>query len=284
MSALNLTTGAYCGVETLRRATGYQDASRDSVILQHLLGASRDFDRDTLRRFFPYTGMNAYRWPPLHISASWEQWTEEDLLSVSLVQVAAAGIGAVPVTLTHYYLEPQFAGPPYNRLEVDLSSADVFQSGPTPQRSLQITGQWGYTSTTRAAGTLGAAIASPSATTITISDDTLIDQGDVLLIDSEALFVDAPRNGPLTLTVQRGVNGTTAATHLNGAPIAKYVAPADVQRVVRADAILSFQQDLASWGRVIGAGDLAVEAQGKAMQTMRQRVVSHYRRARTAAV
>lgn len=278
------TIGAYVGVESLRKSAAYNDTSRDSVILDHLLAASREFDRLTFRRYFPVTATNYYRWPQLAPQYTWELWTEDDLLSVTTLQAEATGNNASPVAITHYFLEPQQFGPPYNRIEVDLSNTDVFQSGPTPQRSISVLGQWGYANTTRAAGTLGAAVSSATATTITISDDTLIDQGDVLLIDSEALFVDTPRNVALQVTVQRGVNGTTAATHLNGTAISKYVAPYAVRRVVRADAIGTYQQDLASWGRSIGAGEMAVEYQGKQAAQYRQQVVEEYRRKRTAAV
>ena len=283
MPALELT-GSYVGVESFRAATNNPDTTRDAAILEHLLAASREIERLTFRRFFPVTATNKYRWPPFHVAASWEIWTEDDLLSVSSIFVADSGQNASPVALTHYFLEPQPFGPPYNRVEIDLSSGDVFQAGPTPQQSVAITGQWGYANTTRAAGTLGAAITTTTATTITISDDTLIDQGDVILIDSEALYVDTPRRTPQQLTVQRGVNGTTATTHLNAAPISKYQAPASIRRVVRADAIGTFEQDLASWSRTIGAGEMAVEYQGKMAAQYRQQVVNEYRRFRTAAV
>src|SRR5438128_9236134 len=117
--------GAYVGVEQLRLASNIADTSHDAIILEHLLAASRAIEQLTVRRFYPVLGVNAYRWPPLHIAYSWEIWTEDDLLSVSSINVAAAGQNASPVAITHYWLEPQEHGPPYNRVEVDLSSSDV---------------------------------------------------------------------------------------------------------------------------------------------------------------
>ena len=349
--------GAYCGVEQLKAAIApaIQDTTRDALILDHLLAATRELNQLLDRRFFPVTATNKYRWPPYYVAASWEQWLEDDLLSVSLLQASATGINAAPVTLTHYLLEPQHLGPPYNRIEVDLSSNDVFTSGPTPQQSIAITGQWGFSNATRAAGTLAVALSSASATTATISNATLIDQGDVLLIDSEAIFVDNPRTqvdttatltgNPLSsdtiiglstgsllnsgevmlvdaemmliqaisgnnatvirgfagtvaashtsstdvyaargLTIVRGVNGTVAATHLISAPIVKYQAPANVRRLIRADAIGTLQQDMASWGRTIGQGEMAVEYQAKQLKGLRQTVIDQYARLRVAAI
>ena len=282
MPALEATVGAYCGVTTFKRACNITDTTHDREILDHLLAASREIDRLTFRRYLPVTGTNKYRWPPFHVAASWEVWTLEDLLTVTALNVADSGVGAVPVPVTHYFLEPQYAGPPYNRVEIDLSSTDVFQAGPTPQQSVAITGQWGYSNTTVGIGTLTAQLLSTD-TTITASSPASIEPGDVLLIESEAIFVDLDPGNSQTV-LRRGVNGTTAATHANSTAIAKYQAPSAIRRVVRADAIGTFQQDTAAWGRTIGAGDMAVEYQGKQIKSMRQQVVDEYRRARTAAI
>lgn len=278
-------SGSYVGVEQFRAASKIQATTDDAVILDHLLAASRDIERLTLRRFFPVIATNYYRWPPFHVSASWEVWTEDDLLSVTLLQAQASGQHASPVNLANFYLEPQQYGPPYNRIEIDLSSSDVFTAGPTPQRSIGVTGLWGYCNTTTPAGTLAAALTTTGVTTATVSVPTPINQGDVLLIDAEAIYVDlSPALGAGDLVIQRGVNGTTPATHLIDAPVSRYQAPASIRRVVRADAIGTFQQDLANWGRTVGQGDMAVEFQGKMAKSYRQTVIDEYRRARFAAV
>lgn len=261
-------------------------ATYDALILDHLNAASRDVELLVRRRFFPVTGMQASRWPPFHVAASWEVWTEDDLLSVSLLQVGASGINASPITITHYFLEPQEFGPPFNRVEVDLSSQDVFQAGPTPQRSVEITGQWGYCATTAPAGTLGAAISSTTATTITLTTPVTAHQGDVILVDSEAMYVDvSPALATVgTANVWRGVNGTTAATHLIGASVSAYRAPADVRRFVRAAAIQGWHQDMAQWGPIIGANGQAMQVTAPQIQAMRDALEANYARLRTAAV
>lgn len=68
--------------------------------------------------------------------------------------------------------------------------------------------------------TLGAAITSTTATSITLSAvGSLPTSGTVVIkIDSEEMLVTAGL-GTTTLTVTRGVNGTTAATHSNGATV-----------------------------------------------------------------
>ena len=352
--------GSYAGVEAMKRRCAIVGTDRDAQVLDHLNAASRAFERDSLRRFFPVTAVNLYRWPPYQIQPSWSIWVDDDLLAVTSLQTAVTGAGASPVTLAHFYLEPQQFGPPYSRIEVDLSTQDVFQSGPTPQRSLSIAGRWGYCENTIAAGTLqdGSGI-NASVTTLLCSDASLIDQGDVLLIDSEAIYVSGRAQAdtgatlaqnidtqkgtvivpvsdgtkvnageliqidaetmyvasvvgnnvnllaqgrgydgsvtashltgahvyaPRTLSIVRGVNGTTAATHANAAPIVKYQAPADVRRQVIGDAVAAYAQEEAQYGRTVGAGDMAVEFTGKKLEDMRLEVLERYERVRVAAI
>lgn len=272
MPNISNVSGAYCGVTTFKTAANIQTTQFDELILEHLLAASREIDRLTQRRYFPVTATNSYRWPPFHVAASWEIWTEDDLLSVSSITASTSGINATPVAITHYFLEPQQHGPPYNRVEVDLSSSDVFTAGTTPQRSVAITGQWGYCANTVPVGTLAAPIGSTD-TTISITLTGAVEAGDVLLIENEAVFAEI-YPGYTLLSYQRGVNGTTAAAHAGSTAVNKYVAPYDIRRMVRADALGTFSQDQASWGRTIGAGELAVEWTGKMPQNMRQRIIA----------
>lgn len=354
-------TGSYVGLETFKRRCGIVGTANDQAILDHLLAASRDFERQTLRRFFPVIATNDYRWPRYTPTATWSLWLEDDLLSATTITAQATGQNASPVAITHYFLEPQEHGPPYNRAEVDLSYSDVYSSGPTPQRSITVLGSWGFSNDTAVAGTLAADITTTTATTCNVSDASLIDVGDVLLIGTEALYVtgrspldttatlsgnpaadvkvvtigvsngalvnagetvlidaeqmnvlsitgnnlnlpSAPTgravNGtvlaahtagthvyaPRTLTVVRGVNGTTAATHLINDAIRRYQAPANVRRAVTAQAVAAYQQELAAYGRTIGAGDMAVEFTGKAVYNLWNAAVSEYCRERSGVI
>lgn len=67
-----------------------------------------------------------------------------------------------------------------------------------------------------AASTLGADVSSTTATSITVGASTIL-TGSVILVDSEQMLVTA--GGSTTMTVTRGYNGTTAATHSSGASV-----------------------------------------------------------------
>ena len=285
--------GVYAGLQTALKAMNLGGATsqtlnedQQSSLLTHLDEASRGFERETMRFFFPYVTTNLYRWPSYQPQATWSLWTEEDILAVTTLQAQATGIGAVPVMLTHYFLEPQWAGPPYNRIEVDLSSNDVYSSGPTPQRSISVLGQWGFGNATKAAGT-ETGLTTTTATTVTVSAPLLIDTGDVLLVDAEAIYV-AGGGGTNTLTVQRGVNGTTAATHSDNAAVSKYIAPADVARIVMQHAVSGYLEEQAAYvPEAWGKSESASQSMGSAHGTLldkRLEVIERYARVRTAAV
>lgn len=93
----------------------------------------------------------------------------------------------------------------------------------------------------QAADALAAAIVSTTATTLTVADvdgaDYLgftprISAGNIIRIDSEAMEVTATNTTTNVVTVRRGVLGTTAATHSNGATVEVYYPEEPVQRAV----------------------------------------------------
>ncbi len=77
-----------------------------------------------------------------------------------------------------------------------------------------------YVATRAGATTLAAAITSTTATSISVASATGFPQSGVypIVVDSEVMFVTGGQ-GTTTWTVTRGANGSTAATHLNGAAV-----------------------------------------------------------------
>ena len=69
--------------------------------------------------------------------------------------------------------------PPFTFLELDRSQSYSFGIGNTPQRDVSVTGTFGYWTQSRPAGVLASA-ASGSATTITVSDSSVIGVGDTI--------------------------------------------------------------------------------------------------------
>jgi hypothetical protein len=75
----------------------------------------------------------------------------------------------------------------------------------------------------------------PTVTTFNVSN-TLIKTGDHIWIDDEEMLVTAG-GGTTTITVTRAINGTTAATHLDGASIQQFAGDGDGVPVTSGDAV-----------------------------------------------
>lgn len=88
-----------------------------------------------------------------------------------------------------------------------------------------------------------------------------------------------------TLTVTRGVLGTTAATHDTAAALYANSAPALVQELTLAETINSLQQASAGYGVTVSAGEGVREATGGGLGDLRQRCyVAFGRKARMGVI
>lgn len=191
-----------------------------------LEAASRKIDRFVQRSprgrsgFGPRTGTNYYDG-----DGGTCLWLDDDLYAVTSVTVldeTGSSSSTSLVETTDYYLEP-YDGPPYRILRLNGLTSAALTAG---LRTIAVVGTWGYHSETVAATTLGAAISSTTATTITAASGSAVSVGQTALIDSEQLYVTGISSN--TLTVVRGANGTTAATHSNGAALSAFHYPEPV--------------------------------------------------------
>lgn len=118
-----------------------------------------------------------------------------------------------------------------------MSNSIAWESDPDGlrQEAVLITGEWGYGGRWKLISTLGAAVVSTSATSITVQTDAHanFEQEMLLKIDSEYLIVDNNEGATPAVNVERGVNGTEAATHLINAPIYTFEPDRVVQRFIK---------------------------------------------------
>lgn len=147
-----------------------------------------------------------------------------------------------------------------------------------------------------------------NAVTVAVTDGTAFAVDEVLLLDSERmLVVDIAGNN---LTVKRGWDGstpaahtasdiytltgietargqlgTTAAAHLDAAPIYRHIVPPLVRDLAIAEAINQLAQEGAGYARSVGSGEGQREAAGIGLADLRKLVEERYgRRARVRAV
>jgi len=178
----------YVTRDAVKRTLGWHGTSRDPITDRACAAASREIEQLMGgRRFIPLTAAKSYRWPQQDGKAS-VLYLDDDLLAATTL--TKDDDDATAIAAADYFLEPSTLGPPYSRIEIDLSSSAFFSWKGTPQRAVRVTGRWGYSEETEAAGILAEAL-DASETAIDISDASLIDVGDTLIIESEQMFVTA---------------------------------------------------------------------------------------------
>jgi hypothetical protein len=348
----------YATREEVKRAGSLFGTARHAQIDRAIESVSNSISRGTRRVFIPKIATKLYRWPQTESDDPATLWVDEDLLSVTTLQTKAQNTSPTTISSSDYFIEPNEYGPPYNRIEIDESSTASFESGDTQQRSISVLGSWGYSDNTSSSGTVVSGLSSDStATSMVISDGSLIDVGHTLLIESEQVFVKertsaAEPNSDLldgvltadrsetvtvdsgsryslnevilvdaeemlitgisgnvltvirgynsttlashsnnqavhvfrTLTIERGVNGTTAATHANSTAISRYDVEYAIKQLTIAMVLSELGQEGSSWGREVGSGDGAFQYGGKGFVSYVMQTMHQWQRPREAAI
>ena len=227
-------TNAYVSLDTLKSAgvlniTGTGDDSRLRSLAESV---SRMIDRYCNRHFFV-----------LNASKKFDGDGSIRLLVPDLISVDGSGLKTddnkdrtfeTTWAATDYLLLPSNADPatsgnpqsrPYTMVEVDVDAGTkgAFLVG---RETVQIAGQWGWWRHLRRASETANAIADATTTSVVVSSRADVEAGHTLLIDSEQIYVKSYSGS--TLTVERGVNGTTAASHSGGAAIDIYEYPGPI--------------------------------------------------------
>ena len=215
------TTNCYCTLTELKARLGITDTTDDASLKLAMESVSRFIDTYCQRRFYVET-RTRYFTPD---RADWLQ--VPDLLTVTTLGTDGDGDRTY---------EETWAATDYDLLPLNA----LYESPPRPYTSLQITpngdysfpllakgvsllGKWGFAENVAALDTLGAAITTTTATTLTATTGTSWSAGQTVLIGTEQMHVQSVATN--TVTVTRGINGTTAATALNGAAVSLYSYP-----------------------------------------------------------
>lgn len=347
----------YATREVVKAALDSVETARDNARVDRATEyASRQVESLLQRRFYPEIATRYRDWPNRDYAEVQRLWLPGTQELISLTTLVSGGLTISPA---NYFLRRPdgLEEAPYSLLEINLgASASFFTVGTTYQRSIAMTGVFGYQLTTAPAGALAAAVTTTTATSATVTDGASIGVGSLVTIDSERLIVTGKAsavvstitadmsslnsataasvgngalyvigevvtigtermlivditgntlvvqraydgsvlaghtNGdtvyaPRALTVQRGVLGTTAATHLNSAPAVVQTYPGPVVVLTVAYALNELLQEGAGYARVAGTGDAQREFTGRGIAALeRDAVNSCGRRVRTAAV
>lgn len=205
--ALGITQPVYCTREDVKRATDIKETARNNYQIDRAIqSASRNIDKHMHRHFFMRDATRYWDWPNSQRAYPWRLWLDDNELADVTSNVPVVTSGGVVIPSSAIFWGPWNNSPPYTSLELDRSKSYSFGAGATPQRSISITGTFGYNVDTDIGGTLAAAVVSTSATTITVSDGSLVGVGNLLIVDSERLLVQSRATAT---TGQTNITGVT---------------------------------------------------------------------------
>lgn len=168
------------------------------------------------RVFYPY--VKAYK---ADIPSGRELWIDEDLLEV----ITFTNGDLTSIASTEYLTRP-YNQTPYYMLVLKGSTTVTWEldTNGNYEKVLTVTGIFGYRQDyARAwvsAGTLGAAMSSTSTLAFTMTAGHTLNSrgGQIVKVDNEIMNLSGSTSTTMT-AIYRGDNGSTAATHLNGATV-----------------------------------------------------------------
>lgn len=240
---------AYVGLATLKSALGITDTADDARLRGVLEGVARQIDGD-VGRTFRVVSATRYLTP----GSTEVLLLDRDLVGLTSLKSDEGGDGVFETTWasSDYLLAPYNAPAdeePYWRIETAPGGA---QSFPVAQRSVEIVGRWSWwqelVSTTTLAEDLDT-----TETAVDVTSAASLEVGQTILTDSEQMYITGISSA--TLTVDRGVNGTTAATHSNAAAVSRYRYPANVVEASLIQAGRVFRRKDAPFG-VVGSAEM----------------------------
>lgn len=265
---------SYASRNDLKDHMGITDTTDDELLLQKLEAASRYIDGPygCNRHFYIKTATRTYT-----AQFSDRLQLDEDLLSITTLKTDEDDDWDYDNTwaTTDYHLSPFNAFP--KRKILTKTNGDF--SFTSQEEGIQIGGLWGYGDGASAtpysdAGTDTAEALDASETGVDVGDGTAFEVGQTILVESEQMFVTAISSN--TLTVVRGVNGTTAATHATARDIYIYQYPAEITEACILIAVKLYKLKDAPYG-VIGSSDTGVVLAGRLMDPRITELLAGYR-------
>lgn len=223
------TTNAYATLTEFRDfavANQSPDAGDDTVIEKLLDAASRYFDGQTGRMFYPRIETRSYSVP----RDRRQLWLDEDLLSV----VSLTNGNGDAILAADYNLLPANAYPKY-AVRLTETTIVYFQldSSNNSEYVIDLAGVWGFhefyaARAWKALTTLGAAL-NAGDLTFTAASGALFDStgGQIVKIDDEIMITSYKATNAITVAA-RGDNGSTAAAHLINAPVYLWQPQSDI--------------------------------------------------------
>ena len=220
---------SYGNLATLKTMIDISGTTDDTKLLQSLEMSSRSIDSYCNRKFYSTSETKQYR------GSSRTLLLYDDLLSVTTLTTLKDDRSTDKTWATTDYELFPLGDTVYPKEWIELAdntTAGSFSNN--TRRGVQIAGVWGYgngntTTPYQSATTTNDGSFAAGDTDFTATAGANLNIGETILIDSEQMYITGISSN--TITIQRAMNGTTAASHSTGATVYVYTYP---QQIVNA--------------------------------------------------
>jgi hypothetical protein len=245
---------SYASRNVLKSVGGITGTGDDAQYRRVLEAVTRQIDSYVERTFRIYQATR-YFTP----TSGAQLLLDADLLAVTSLKTDEDANRTYEVTwaTTDYDLMPLNASvdrAPY--LEIRTSPLGKYAFPRNIEKSVEIVGKWGYwEDLVTSASTLNGALTS-TATTVPVTAGTDFEVLQTIIIDSEQMYVTTIATN--NLTVERGVNGTTAASHSSGAAIKVYRYPYEISEATLMQASRLWTRRAAGYSNQVGLTETGI--------------------------
>ena len=223
---------SYARLSVVKSDYGISGTSKDAELLRLIPDVSRAVDNEVRRRF--YSEIATRYFDTTGKADLWFPTPTPDVLTVTTLKVDEDGDGVYELTLTEntdFWLWP-YNETPKMRAIINPASGAISRF-PNGRRRVELVGECGYSSETELTGaTVDDNPLTDSATVINVAvgGGLLVDVGETLVLESEQVHVSSIATD--ALTVVRGVNGTTAASHVQTTVVSRRRYEGPIERAV----------------------------------------------------
>jgi hypothetical protein len=192
---------------TFKAANGISGTTNDAEILRCLEAVSREVDDYCNRHFYTETGTRYFN------TTTAERANVDDLLSVTSLYLDVLDDetwSEAWVEGTDFTLQPLDSFPK-TRIHKKRGASKLFYNFPN---ALKVSGVFGYgdgTASPWASAGITGTVATTCGTTLTLSQASAVYAGQTVKLGTEQMYISAVSG--TSATVERGINGTTAAIH-----------------------------------------------------------------------
>jgi hypothetical protein len=207
----------YCVREEVKAALDVAATSRnDDQIDTEIASSSRMIEGELLRYFYPNYSVQTFDWPDHQYSAPWRLWLDQREMCGVPTQVLSGGIDITSAVLMRPDDAPMRSRP-FTKIEINLAGSEAFSSGNTFQRSISVTGLFGFTAASQSAGTVPAGGIDAS-TSINLGVPAYRGVGSILLIDAERIIIT--ERSSVSTAQALGSGGLAASNAGTAVPVA----------------------------------------------------------------